>query len=649
VRGRRLAGAAVSAGLLLGLPVGTAGADPAGRFAQIEQTDQGLRVVFVGTDLPDGSSIAPESVRVDFDGTLLQADAALVTEQPGPVQQTAMLVLDTSGSMRGAGLEGAKNATTAFLEALPDEVAVGLVTFSSTAQLLVPTTAPRVQVQQAVEELVADGDTALYDATVIAVQNLPVDGVGTILLLTDGTDEGSTATIDQAASAVRDAQVGLAAVSFGTQPEQTAALQTLADAGQGSVVATDAVGDLAGAFEQVAREIGDQIVIGIAVPDALRGAQGNLTITADAGGADISASAFTQIAALSTATPEDAAPPVVVVDPGLVLSRPVMLVTLGAVFVALAVIVAVALGGATRRQRPEEMVLRRLSIYTLTGRKPKKQAEHVSRLGTSGIARSVIELAGRVVEKRDLESVLGGRLEAAGMPLKSAEWLLIHTGAAVGVSLLLFLASGGSAVATALGLLVGVVAPWMYLSFKQSRRESAFMAAMPDTLQLLAGSLQAGYSLPQAVDTVVREGQEPIVGEFNRALIETRLGVTIEDALDGVAVRMRSMDFSWVVMAVRIQHEVGGNLAEVLTTVSDTLRERDRLRRQVRTLSAEGRLSAWILGLLPVAFALYLSVARPEYLTPLFTEALGITMLVTGAGLLAVGAFWLSRVVKVEV
>ena len=160
-----------------------------------------------------------------------------------------------------------------------------------------------------------------------------------------------------------------------------------------------------------------------------------------------------------------------------------------------------------------------------------------------------------------------------------------------------------------LGLGLGIVLPWSYLTVKESRRTSAFLAQLPDTLQLVAGSLSAGYSIPQAMDTVVREGQQPITGEFNRALVEARLGVPIEDAMDGIAERMKSKDFAWVVMAIRIQREVGGNLAELLTTVAATLRERERLRRQVSVLSAEGRLSAWILGLLPIVFALYL-VAR---------------------------------------
>ena len=137
--------------------------------------------------------------------------------------------------------------------------------------------------------------------------------------------------------------------------------------------------------------------------------------------------------------------------------------------------------------------------------------------------------------------------------------------------------------------------------------------------------------------------------EFNRALVESRLGMPVEDALEGIGRRMSSQDFSWVVMAVRIQRDVGGNLAELLTTVAGTLRERERLRRQVKVLSAEGRLSGWILGGLPVVFFLYLAIANPSYLHPLWSTPLGIAMLLLAMILLAVGAFWLTRVIKVEV
>jgi tight adherence protein B len=312
------------------------------------------------------------------------------------------------------------------------------------------------------------------------------------------------------------------------------------------------------------------------------------------------------------------------------------------------VIVYVALG-TMKRDEKQGRVRRRLSIYTLTGRAPVKQEETTTALGSSQVARSAVEFAGKVVKQRDFESALALRLEAAGLPLRAAEWMLIHIAIAIGAAIILLLISGGKVLPTIIGLVLGLVLPWTYLGVKESRRTSAFLAQLPDTLQLVAGSLSAGYSMPQAIDTVVREGSQPISGEFNRALVEARLGVPIEDAMEGIADRMKSRDFAWVVMAIRIQREVGGNLAELLTTVSNTLRERETLRRQVKVLSAEGRLSAWILGLLPIVFAVYLMIAQPKYLKPLVSEALGWFLVTIGVVLLIIGTLWMRKAVKVEV
>ena len=151
---------------------------------------------------------------------------------------------------------------------------------------------------------------------------------------------------------------------------------------------------------------------------------------------------------------------------------------------------------------------------------------------------------------------------------------------------------------------------------RRSRRRKAFNRGLPETLQLMSGSLAAGLSLAQSVDTIVREGPEPIAGEFKRVLVETRLGVTLEEALDGIAERFESKDFEWVVMAIRIQRQVGGNLAELLDTVAGTMREREYIRRQVAALAAEGKLSAYVLGGLPPLFLVYLLLTNRDYVMP---------------------------------
>ncbi len=309
------------------------------------------------------------------------------------------------------------------------------------------------------------------------------------------------------------------------------------------------------------------------------------------------------------------------------------------------------IGPADTRAAAVGSIEDRLAIYTLTPAGPTPADLRRPPPSASGptVTSSAVDFATRLLRGRRVETGLADRLDQAALPLDPAEWLLLHVGSALGLGLLLGLLSGASPSAALLGVLVGTAVPFAVLRIRADRRRAAFEAQLADSLQLLAGSLRAGYSVPQAIDAIVREGEEPMTTEFGRALVEARLGVQLEDALESVARRMSSLDFSWVVMALRIQRDVGGNLAEVLSNVAATLRERERLRRQVRVLSAEGRLSAWILGLLPVVLGGYLLLVRPEYLQPLWTTTLGWLMLVTGAFLFAVGVFWLRRVVRVVV
>jgi tight adherence protein B len=241
------------------------------------------------------------------------------------------------------------------------------------------------------------------------------------------------------------------------------------------------------------------------------------------------------------------------------------------------------------------------------------------------------------------------KLTRAGISLAPSEWLLAQAGIAFATALLFVLLGMNPVIAVILAVVVGPLLGHLFLSVRASRRRAAFVAALPDTLQLVSGSLSAGYSLAQSLNGVVDQGEQPIAGEFGRALAESRLGVPIEKTLEGVAERMDSEDFRWVVLAIQIQHKVGGNLAEVLMTVANTMRERVQLHRHVRALSAEGRLSAYILGGLPVLFALYLFAARGEYLRPLYTTKPGVAMIVTAFVLFALGAFTMKKMVKVEV
>jgi len=647
---RRIITGLATAALLLVATATPAFADASATVGEVEAGDGQISFVVTLDGVPAGADIDIDNATASIEGQALAPDVQSLSDA-GDISQTALLIMDTSDSMAGEKLAAAKDAARQFVNAVPSEVGIGLVTFDSVAELQVAPTSSRSDLLSTIDGLTTAPQTVLYDAVVLAAQELGSSDVGSALLLSDGADRGSEATLTQATKAAEKSDARFDVVSFGDSTGQVAALTDIAEATDGTVYQAADTDALIEAFDAAAETLTNRFLFTSPLPDAYTQNSGTLAVSVPVDGVAVTDAAQVVIGETSGGINIEVPPPSPAPEPGPLASIAdnFIWLALSGVFIALAILVFFAIAATANRDRDQNSgVRRRLSIYTLGGRAPVKEQE-TTVLGDTQVARSAVEFAGKVVSQRDFESVLGAKLESAAVPLKAAEWLLIHVGIMLGAGLLTFLITNGRVLLTLVGLLLGGFLPWMYLSFKASQRRKAFMAGLPDTLQLMAGSLSAGYSMPQAVDTVVREGKPPISTEFNRALVETRLGVELEDALDGIAARMQSVDFVWVVMAIRIQREVGGNLAEVLTTVSATLRERERLRRQVQVLSAEGRLSAWILGLLPVVFALYLVVVRPEYLEPLVTTAFGWILVGLGAILLVVGGLWLRKVVKVEV
>jgi tight adherence protein B len=235
-------------------------------------------------------------------------------------------------------------------------------------------------------------------------------------------------------------------------------------------------------------------------------------------------------------------------------------------------------------------------------------------------------------------------LEQAGITMRLQDVaLLVIAGALVAGALGVVLV--GPLVGLGLGLLVPILAK-IAVSVLASRRQKAFADQLDDSLQLMASGLRAGHSLLQALNSVATEADEPTNVEFARVINETRVGREVGYALDETARRMKSDDFAWVTQAIAINREVGGNLAEVLDQVAHTIRERNQIRRQVRALSSEGRLSALVLMALPLGVLAFLSVTNPSYLSR-FTEGLiGYGMIGATVLLMIIGALWLQKIVS---
>jgi tight adherence protein B len=191
--------------------------------------------------------------------------------------------------------------------------------------------------------------------------------------------------------------------------------------------------------------------------------------------------------------------------------------------------------------------------------------------------------------------------------------------------------------------------PPAVVNFMATRKKKAFEALLPDTLQLLSSTLRAGYSMMQGVEAVSQEAAEPMGAELRRVVTEARLGRPLEEALDAVALRMDSKDFDWAVMAIRIQREVGGNLSELLLTVAETMTQRERLRRDISSLTAEGRISAYVLVALPVGLGGFLYLVNREYIGRLFDNTVGQLMLGGAVLMIGIGMAWMSKIIKIEV
>jgi tight adherence protein B len=286
---------------------------------------------------------------------------------------------------------------------------------------------------------------------------------------------------------------------------------------------------------------------------------------------------------------------------------------------------------------------------------PGRERVPLSRLDPS-VAPPTSALAGAgVAAGAAVEKVLAkrGRLAPGVVALEQAGMTISLPDLVLGVSLAtLGLGAMGTVLGGPLaGLLAAVAVPLgtrMYIAFRTSRRRAAFADQLDDSLQLMASSLRAGHSILRAIDAVAQEAAAPTSDEFAAIVNQTRMGRDLSDALDALAERMGSDDFSWVAQAIAIQREVGGNLAEVLDAVGHTIRERNAIRRQVKALSAEGKLSAIVLMALPFGVVGFLSVANPSYLAVFVESAIGFGMLAAVGLLLTVGGLWLRRTVKIR-
>jgi tight adherence protein B len=298
--------------------------------------------------------------------------------------------------------------------------------------------------------------------------------------------------------------------------------------------------------------------------------------------------------------------------------------------------------------------------------KPEATSASASGQGSSGLsdilAQSVaLARLNRVVEQRDFGANLARDIARADLKLKPGEFMAIWAGSVVGVPFLFLmlsvvLAPLGTPLALVIGGVFGFFLPRFWLGQRRAGRLNAFNKQLPDTITLIANALRAGSSFLQAIEMVVRESSPPVTVEFGRVLREVNLGLAFDVALDNMVRRVRSDDLELMATAITIQHQVGGNLAEILDSIAYTIRERVRIKGEIKTLTAQGRLSGYVVAGMPVILMGLLFVLAPGFMQPLFENPPGIMGLPAGVIILAIGGFFMfigfmaiRRIVAIEV
>lgn len=265
--------------------------------------------------------------------------------------------------------------------------------------------------------------------------------------------------------------------------------------------------------------------------------------------------------------------------------------------------------------------------------------------------RKALDAIDKAIAKRPFAQKWRTQLARADLKLTVAEFAALHVVSVIGFfSLGYFVLFRGDLIMSIVAGFVGFFFPRLYVSRQTSQRLVRFENQLPDSLGLWVNALRSGFSVLQAMEAISRDAPEPTATEFKRVVQEVQLGIDVEDALEHLLNRVESEDLDLVVTAVNIQREVGGNLAEILETISHTIRERIKLKGEIRVMTSQGRMTGYLISGLPIAVALFLSVIQPGFMNPMFeSRTCGWPMLGIGLALIGMGMAAIQKIVNIEI
>jgi tight adherence protein B len=603
-----------------------AGASAAGGLHLTEAKSAGFPERAYVLSLPAGARLQASAVKVSENGHGVNGLSVVPAGAASDVASGTVLAIDASNSMRGAPIKGAVDAARAFVARRNVNQRLAVLTFNSSTHVAVPFTVSQSAIQRALaREPQLRFQTRLYDAIAEAIAQIRAAdiGAGSIIVLSDGADVGSDVTPEQVIQSAKDAHVRIYTVGLRSKTFHPRPMQHLASATGGTFSRADSPSDLAAIYNRLGLQLAQEYILtynSIVKP----GNPVKLSVS---------------VAGIGAANAAYVAP--AVQGPNGVFhgsvwndlwQSPLMMIVVALLVPAL---VAAAVLIPLRQRR--STVRARVSDYVSMPQQTRDLDALVSRVFT-GTERSL--------ERTRLWQRFSEALQFAEVPFTPAQVAIGTLAATLLVMWVFWLVAGPVLALVALSVPLGLRA---IILGRIARKRRQFSDQLADNLDVLASGLRAGHSLIGALSVVVADAAEPSRSEFQHVIADEQLGVPLETALDRVVKRMRNRDLEQVSMVASVQSETGGNAAEVLDRVTESIRERQELRRLIRTLTAQGRLARWIVSLLPVGLLVAISLIQPSYMKPMFTHQSGIVALLIGLVMIVSGSVAIGRIVDIEV
>jgi tight adherence protein B len=542
-----------------------------------------------------------------------------------------VLAIDASNSMHGDAIKGAMAAARTFAARRAPNEQLAIVSFNSTANTVLPFTTDATAIRSALSNSpqLAYG-THIYDGVKRALDMISTSRIASasIVVLSDGADTGSTTSAIGAAHAAQNAHVRVFTVGLRSKAFTPTALQQLAARAGGDYSEASSPDQLAAIFDQLGARLSNEYLIryrSLAAPNArvrvavrVRGVSGTM-----------------QSGYVTPALPKVYTPPF---QPSLAYRfwrSPVSML-----FFSLMVAGLLGLGIALAVRPRPRTARRRLSEFV-------NVAEPDSgRRSTTSLTDSVLTSAERSLERTRWWAQFKEELEIAEIRMPAVQIVVLTVIGTIAFAWFVAIVTG-----SALFSLFAFGIPFLvraYVKQMLARKRKAFGEQLPENLQMLSSALRAGHSFVGGLSVVVEDAEEPSRREFRRVVADEQLGVPLEDALETVVRRMASEDLEQVALVAALHRETGGNTAEVLDRVNEVVRGRIELRQRVKTLTAQGRLSRWIVTALPVSLMLVLSALNPGYMSPLFTHTIGRVLLVLAGIMVVAGSLAIKKIVEIE-